>query len=417
MKYKYIYLCGPTVYDKVHIGNLRPIITFDTFIRARRFNNEKIHFIHNITDIDDKIIQKAKDEKVSEKEISEKYFNLYLKILDIYNINSIDEMPLVTDKINQITNFIDLLIDKNVTYKNKTGIYLQVDKDQKYGNISNNKLNDLLTQNKNQLNKENDYDFCLWKLKNNEIDKSFPSSFGTGRPGWHTECAAFVFNITNGESLDIHGGGIDLKFPHHENENSQFRLITKSEIANEWIHIGIVNLNSKKMSKSENNLLFAEDYLKYSENYEFNPDILRLIFLNSNYKSTINFDETLYEQNKKQLKLLLRIKKILILENKYKPEIKMNNDFKEIINLFSLIENSKALKLLNSFIKEFNKTKDKDLGNQILNIFNILGFKFPEYEIDKELIILYNNWNLALKKKNFEEADNLRNILLEKEII
>ncbi|MGL5357630.1 MAG: class I tRNA ligase family protein [Metamycoplasmataceae bacterium] len=417
MKYKYIYLCGPTVYDKVHIGNLRPIITFDIFIRARRFNNEKIHFIHNITDIDDKIIQKAKDEKVTEKEISEKYFNLYLKILDIYNINSIDEMPLVTDKINQITNFIDLLIDKNVTYKNKTGIYLQVDKDQKYGNISNNKLNDLLTQNKNQLNKENDYDFCLWKLKNNEIDKSFPSSFGKGRPGWHTECAAFVFNITNGESLDIHGGGIDLKFPHHENENSQFRLITKSEIANEWIHIGIVNLNSKKMSKSENNLLFAEDYLKYSEGYEFNPDILRLIFLNSNYKSTINFDESLYEQNKKQLKSLLRIKKILILEKKYKSEIKMNNDFKEIINLFSSIENAKALKLLNSFIKEFNKTKDQNLGNQILNIFNILGFKFPEYKIDEELIILYNNWNLALKKKNFEEADNLRNILLEKEII
>ncbi|MGL5521942.1 MAG: class I tRNA ligase family protein [Metamycoplasmataceae bacterium] len=417
MKYKYIYLCGPTVYDKVHIGNLRPIITFDTFIRARRFNNEKIHFIHNITDIDDKIIKKAKDEKVSEKEISEKYFNLYLKILDIYNINSINEMPLVTEKIDQITSFIGCLIDKKVTYKNETGIYLQVDKDIKYGNISNNKLDNLLTQNKKEHNKENDYDFCLWKLKNNEIDKSFSSSFGEGRPGWHTECAAFVFNITKGESLAIHGGGIDLKFPHHENENSQFRLITKSEIANEWIHIGIVNLNSKKMSKSENNLLFAEDYLKYSEGYEFNPDILRLIFLNSNYKSTINFDETLYEQNKKQLKQLLRIKKILILENKYNPEIKMNNNFKEIINLFSLIENAKALKLLNAFIKEFNKIKDQDLGNQILNIFNILGFKFPEYKIDEELIILYNNWNLALKKKNFKEADNLRNILLEKEII
>ncbi|MGL4183773.1 MAG: class I tRNA ligase family protein [Metamycoplasmataceae bacterium] len=417
MKYKYIYLCGPTVYDKVHIGNLRPIITFDTFIRAARFNNEKIYFIHNITDIDDKIIQKAKTEKVSEKEISEKYLNLYLNILDIYNINSIDEMPLVTNKMNEITNFINLLIEKNVTYKNETGIYLQVDKDKKYGNISNNKLNNLLTQNKNELNKENDYDFCLWKLKNNETDKSFSSSFGEGRPGWHTECAAFVFNTTKGKPLDIHGGGIDLKFPHHENENSQFRLITKSEIANEWIHIGIVNLNSKKMSKSENNLLFAEDYLKYNENYKFNPDILRLIFLNSNYKSTINFDETLYEQNKKQLKLLLRIKKILILENKYKSEIKMNNSFKEIIILFSLIENAKALKLLNNFVKEFNKTKDQDLGNQILNIFSILGFKFPDYKIDEELLILYNDWKLALKNKNFEKADNLRKILLEKEII
>ena len=248
---KYVYLCGPTVYNKVHIGNMRPIITFDLILRGLKYIDNNTIFIHNITDIDDKIINQDKLENVSENVISEKYYMFYLDMLKEFNIKTIDIMPKVTEHINDIDVFIKKIINLRFAYETNNSYYFDTSKLKNYGSVSNIKL-DSLKENK-ALEQINSFDFALWK---NKIDgQNWNISLGNGRPGWHTECAVFIDKYTNGNSLEIHGGGIDLKFPHHENENAQYEVVNNKSITKSWLHTGTINVNHQKMSKSIGNII------------------------------------------------------------------------------------------------------------------------------------------------------------------
>ncbi|MGL4343227.1 MAG: class I tRNA ligase family protein [Metamycoplasmataceae bacterium] len=413
MNSKYIYLCGPTVYDEVHIGNLRPIITFDFFIKAKRYiNNEKIFFIHNITDIDDKIIKKAIEENISELSVAKKYTDSYFNILDIFRITTVDAFPKVTENIPEIINFIDELQKKDIAYKTDS-VYFDTSKVSNYGFLSNLKKND--SWNYNDKNKKNEADFVLWKIKKDGL--IFDSKFGNGRPGWHTECVTFINSLTNSKPLFIHGGGIDLKFPHHENENAQFFALTGKNITEKWIHIGALNFHGSKMSKSTKNILSTSKYLKLDNSNLNNPDILKLMFLQSSYKSTLDFNNEIFETNKKKLNTFIKIKKYLELERKLNLDIELDDDFNNIIQSFSFLKNSDAFKVINSKIKHFNDTKDSFIGNQIIKIFHILTFNFTFTKIDDKYLHIYDEWKNELKCKNYHKADLLRNELIKKGLI
>ncbi len=412
MKRQYIYLCGPTVYNKVHIGNMRPIVTFDLILRGMKFLNNNIYFIHNITDIDDKIIAQAQKERIDEEEISSKYFEFYKQMLKEFNIETIDIMPKVSEKIKLIENFINSLKDKNYVYESNGSYYFKTSKLKEYGEVSKNDLDNLKSEDDNK-DKENAFDFALWKNKSE--GKTWNTSLGQGRPGWHTECAAFIYENTKEESLLIHGGGIDLKFPHHENENAQFRALTNNPITKEWLHVGIINYKNQKMSKSLGNILFTDEFLHKYNSSTNAADLFRLLILSSSIKSTIELSDELMES---LIKKNNQIKKIVnyVLLNKLtiKKTTKVDNS---IIEDLSKAKFSNIYKKLNELIKEFNSKKENDIAIKIFDLISFLGFTITNISIDTEYIEIYEEWKQEINNKNYKKADQLRQILMEKELI
>lgn len=399
---KFIYLCGPTVYDKVHIGNMRPIVTFDLFIRATKHLGENITLIHNITDIDDKIITKSQELNLSEEEVSEKYFLFYKKMLSEFNINTIIEMPKVVDNIDIIIKSIEKLIQKNKAYVS-CSVYFDTKSIDEYGSVSNRKTNDNNFSETHNPEKKNQEDFVLWKLKSDGV--VWDSPWGKGRPGWHTECFSFIDVFGQGK-ISIHGGGIDLKFPHHENENSQFIGLHDRSITESWIHIGIMNFNGQKMSKSEKNILYADDFLA-KDSFLNNSDVFRLILLNSNYKNVIEFTDDLYFKTKNKLKTIINIYNILCVEDNL--VFAKLEDIQDVLKLVSDLNFSAAMKEINQKIKAFNENKTLKIGNEIISIFRVLGFSFTNnviLEADKEIYWL---WKKESKNKNWKRSDELRN--------
>lgn len=399
---KFIYLCGPTVYDRVHIGNMRPITTFDLFIRATKHLGENITLIHNITDIDDKIIVKSQELNITEKEVSEKYFSFYKEMLSEFNINTIIDMPKVVDNIDIIITHIEKLIKKGKAYISGS-VYFDTKSIDSYGSISNRKTNNFNFEAKNNSEKRNPEDFVLWKVKSDGV--TWKSPWGNGRPGWHTECFAFIEEFGQSK-LSIHGGGIDLKFPHHENENAQFIGIHNRPITEAWIHIGIINFNGQKMSKSEKNILYADDFINKNDSPN-NSDIFRLMLLSSNYKNTIEFNDDLYAENLKKLTSIINIYNILAIEDNL--VFSKLIDIQETLEYVSDLNFSKAMKLINKNIKSFNETKNLKTGNEIVSIFKILGFKFTENTISEKDKNTYWLWKKELKLKNWEQSDKYRN--------
>ena len=402
---KFIYLCGPTVYDKVHIGNMRPIVTFDLFIRATKHLGENVTLIHNITDIDDKIIEKSKELGISEKKVSENYFNFYKEMLLKFNINTISKMPKVIDNMDLIINSIKRLIEKDKAYISGS-VYFDTKSIDSYGLLSNRKSDEFKISKKNNEQKRNPKDFVLWKIKSDGV--TWKSPWGQGRPGWHTECFAFIDEFGRGE-LAIHGGGIDLKFPHHENENAQFVGLHNSPICEQWIHLGIVNLNGQKMSKSEKNILYADDFLN-KNNCNNNADIFRLMLLTSNYKNTIEFSEELYLENSKKLNTIIKIYNVILAEDNYTFS-KLDN-IKDMLKSISELKFSSAMKEINKKIKIYNETKNLIIGNEIISIFKVLGFQFTDKVISEEDKNNYQLWKNETKLKNWERSDKLRNKIL-----
>ncbi|MCK5945919.1 MAG: class I tRNA ligase family protein, partial [Mycoplasmataceae bacterium] len=254
---KNIYVCGPTVYSKAHIGNLRPIITFDIFIRSLEALGNKVNLIHNITDIDDKIITAAAKEKTTEVEISSKYKKYYLDILERSNVNIPENMPGVVENMESIVEYIAKLVELGNAYEANGSVYFDITSVEGYGKLSNRDINKNID--KENKEKKHQADFAIWKATKEGV--KYDSPWGKGRPGWHTECAVFINEIVKGESLDIHGGGIDLLFPHHENENIQYEAVNKKEIAKEWRHIGKLNIDGEKMSKSIGNIMDASEFM------------------------------------------------------------------------------------------------------------------------------------------------------------
>ena len=411
---KYIYLCGPTVYDKVHIGNMRPIVTFDLILRGYKhlYPNQYV-FIHNITDIDDKIINQAQKLKMSESEISSQYFSFYKEMLKEYNIQTIDKMPKVTEHIGEIASFIQNILNNKNGYEINKSIYFDTSKFTQYGSVSNINLEKL--QNQKTHEQKNDFDFVLWKNKKEGM--TWETSIGNGRPGWHTECAVFVNHYTKGQSLEIHGGGIDLKFPHHENENIQYIAVNNKPITTQWLHTGTININNQKMSKSLGNIIKADQFLSL---YPHGADLFRLLIMTSNINAEIEINDTVLQPLIKKIHQLDKIMNYLKL-NESQLEISYDQNQSEIYNNIAqeIIKYSFAQisKNLNKLIKQFNESKNIIYAQEIYSYLKFLGFNLANKTIDKELIDLYHEYKTLLAKKEYDKSDEIRKKLLKHNLI
>ena len=395
---KYIYVCGPTVYSDVHIGNMRPIMTFDIYNRSLKETNQKFTFIHNITDIDDKIIQRAKQENVSEKQISLKYEKYYLQLLKDANINTPDLLPRVTDNIKGIISYIKKIIDNKHAYESEGNVYFDVKSINNYGSLSNNNINTMRFEELGD--KKHPGDFALWKKTSDGI--TFNSPWGKGRPGWHTECAFFISEFANGD-LDIHGGGIDLLFPHHENENAQNIAVYQKQIAKNWNHVGHINLENEKMSKSLGNVILAKDFFK-----KYSPDVLRYIFLTTSISAPINLNNTLINQSLEQIN---KLKKSFAQTQLFNIK---KYDASQEANLIIKWKFAAFNKELNKALKLFNAEGNLKNASKLFSLLKLVGFSFTKIRLSENDKQIYNQWIELRKNKHFDKADKLRDFLIRK---
>ena len=428
-----VYVCGPTVYDDAHLGHARSSIVFDLLHRVLRANDYDVTMAKNFTDVDDKIIKKIKESGKSLEEITTFYINSYKNDMAKLNILPNDLEPYATQNIKAMINMINKLLDTNKAYKLNDGIYLDTSKDTQYGAISH-RASDENSQARVEVNnnKKDQKDFAMWKF----FDKSevgFDSNFGYGRPGWHIECSAMIdTHLSNHDlpyAIDIHGGGADLLFPHHENEASQTRCCTSQELSKYWMHNGFVNINGEKMSKSLGNSFFLKDALK-----QYDGEVIRFYMMTAHYRADFSFSEDDLKSSKKRLDKLYRLKKRLYgVQSNNKSNKVLTNALFDALN--DDMNTSKALASIDEYISSSNDAFDKEPKNKNLKkeiiasiefIDSILGvgakdayayFQFGISESEKENIEkLIQNRNDAKKEKNFELSDKIRDELKEMNI-
>lgn len=407
-----IYVCGPTVYNSVHIGNIRPILTFDIIIRAGKKIGEQFYFVHNITDIDDKIIKRAIEEKVSETVISSKYASEYIELLKKFNIVSVDKFEYVTDNIDLINEYIEKLVDTKNAYLDKyNNVYFDVEKNKNhYGFISNQNIEKMQFEDENNINnKNNPADFALWKKT--DLGIKYCSKFGEGRPGWHTECCVLIYKHFGNEGVDIHGGGIELIFPHHENENIQHHALFKKDLSKKWIRTGMLKINGEKMSKSLNNFILASEFLD-----KYNSDIYRMMILNTQISGDLDFNEETIHNSKV---LLSKFRKILFNYHVNSNQTDVSVQKQIASEIFDDIYNNNfaiATRKINELIKNINKQNNTDDILTLIEIFNTLGFNTKIENLDFYKNI-YFSWKEKLAQKKYDEADKLREVLYTNELI
>lgn len=422
-----IYYCGPTVYNYVHIGNMRPVVTFDLLERVMTACGYEVHMISNYTDIDDKIINKALEENKLEKELSEFYISAYEDNLKGLNILPLEYHPRVSNYIPEIVDFISTIMDKGYAYKSDGDVYFSVPDDPQYGELSKMNVDDLISGSRIECNqaKKSPMDFALWKVTDDKGIK-FDTKLGAGRPGWHTECVVMINSYFKKPTIDIHGGGFDLKFPHHENENAQNWAYSGNKLANYWMHVGFINLNNTKMSKSLGNIVLAKDVIeKYSGN------VIRYLFLSTYYRSPINFSSEAIETAQVEVEKLRKFNEVFqvkfCLEN-LEPTVDFNQDyFDEFLGcLADDLNVSNAITVIDKVIKEGNKSlrnsrvKKEELFtcyNTFNKMLDILGIKFEKKvvcELDRQM---YEDYLTAKKNKDYENSDRLREMLIEKGIL
>lgn len=420
-----LYVCGPTVYDDSHLGHARSAIVFDLLRRVLRENGYKVYFAKNFTDIDDKIINKSLQTGLSITEITKTYIQKYLDEMEALGVERADIEPKATESLESICEMIQELLDKGFAYQTPNGdIYLSVAKDSKYGSLSG-RVAELELQSRihNSEQKKDSKDFALWKSYKGIGDIGYESPFGKGRPGWHIECSAMIkkhLAYSGQYAIDIHGGGADLLFPHHENEASQTRCAENQTIAKYWIHNGFVTINGEKMAKSLGNSFFIKDALK---NYD--GEILRFYLLGTHYRAGLNFAEEDLLSAKKRLDRIYRIKKrIYPIQEADESQC---NEFKEAIleALNDDLNISKALSAVDEFINKANEFLDKKQKDKISSIAGFLailerllgvGGKNPfEYfqlgvseEQKQEIENLIAQRTEAKKQKDFAKADEIR---------
>ena len=309
-----MYVCGPTVYNYIHLGNARPIIVFDTLARYFKYKGYDVTYIQNFTDVDDKIIKRANEEGISVKEVTEKYIKGFFEDIESLNISDDIVRPKVTENMPEIIEIIKKLINEGFAYEKDGNVFFEVKKFEEYGNLSNQKIDELEIGARVDImeEKNNPLDFALWKRKK-EGEPYWDSPWGQGRPGWHIECSAMAKKYL-GDTFDIHGGGQDLVFPHHENEIAQSRCAYHGNFANYWLHNGFIQVNGDKMSKSLGNFFLLREILG-----KFPGNVVRLFILGTHYRKPINFSMDNMEDSRKTLKNIVT---------------SMNN-FSEIIEKFS----------------------------------------------------------------------------------
>ena len=414
-----MYVCGPTVYNYVHIGNMRPVVTFDMVYNYFKYLGYDVCYASNFTDINEKISIAANELSLTEREVADKFIKAYMEDVHNYGCGDIDYRPRVTEHLTDIFNFINKLIEKGYAYEVDGDVYFRVEKVKDYGILSGQDINELRNGVRKEIDskKESPLDFALWR-KTTDIEQ-FDSPWGKGIPGWHTECVVMIDSIFN-DKIDIHGGGIDLKFPHHENEVAQSLACNNHTIANYWMHNGHINLNGEKMSKSLGNFILAKDFIK-----KYESNVIRIAMFKTHYRLPINFNDELFEESKninekiknvlKQANLVINTNELVIDKDIRDNEFEniMNDDFNTPNTITYLLE---LVKNLNSEIR--NKGNNIDvITSKILVICNVLGLKYDMYKFSDEDIELYNNWMNARNEKDFDKADMYRNKLIEKNIL
>lgn len=428
-----MYACGPTVYNYFHIGNARTFMVFDAMRRYFEYRGYKVTFVQNFTDIDDKIINRAKEEHVSSLEISEKYIEEYFKDAESLGIKRADIHPKVTDNVKEIIAFIEALIEKGFAYEVVGDVYFDVSKFQDYGKLKKQSLEELQAGARVEVNehKRNPLDFALWKAAKPD-EPSWESPWGLGRPGWHIECSAMAQKYL-GETIDIHGGGGDLVFPHHENEIAQSEACTGKPFANYWLHVGYLNIDNKKMSKSLNNFFTPREIAE-----EFNLESLRFFMLSAHYRNPLNFSrevltaaanalERLYNA-KNNLEYLLENAEEKALsedENKLQQQVLSYRD-KFVVAMDDDFNTADGIAIIFDFIRDVNtyvsadasKSLVKSALDLLLELTGVLGLLAKEDEaLNQEIEDLIEKRQQARKDKNYQLADEIRDQLKEMGII
>ena len=419
-----MYVCGPTVYDNVHIGNVRPVVVFDTLRRTFEELGYKVKYVSNYTDVDDKIIRRSKELGISEKELTDKMIAAYNDIRHKLNAADLYKTPRVTETMDEIISFIDGLVDKGAAYEKDGDVYFRTSSVADYGSLSNQNLDDLQVGARIEENdlKESPLDFALWKKTEDGI--KWPTRYSIGRPGWHTECVVMI-NKELGSLIDIHGGGKDLKFPHHENERAQSMAINESELANYWVHSGMIDINGVNMSKSLGNFITAKDILS-----KVDPMVLRWFLLATQYRDDVNVSDEIIESSKAELtKIITAYKQACVKlevndikvdgvdEDAYKRFMDAMADDLNTPNAYAVI--FEIVKNINQLVrvKEINFEALGKEVNTLVRCMNVLGIVLPDMTMSDDDKKMYQEWMDAKSVKDFKKADELRAQLSQKGIL
>lgn len=424
-----IYICGPTVYNHAHLGNTRPMIVFDVLRRTFEYLGNDVTFVSNYTDVDDKIIKAAKAEGITEKELTDKYIKAYEDVRAGLNIEDPTYKPRVTETMPEIINFIQALIDKGYAYEVDGDVYFRVTKVKEYGMLSGIKVEDLIagasdrTLSVDDKKKESTTDFALWKKTNEGIQ--FDTPWSKGRPGWHTECVVMINKLFKDGKIDIHGGGQDLKFPHHENEIAQSMAYNGHPIANYWMHNQMINIDGEKMSKSLGNVLWAKDLI-----VEFGCNVFKWLMLSTHYRNPLNMTDDVIagvrkevskaENATKSASLYLQVNHVPAHDYKKETVDAMVNALEDDLNTsLALTQILDQVKVLNQVMRVREKDNDVIATEYatLVKMGDVLGFLFEGIKLSEEDIALYEEWNAYKKEKNFDEADRVRKELTERGIL
>lgn len=423
-----MYVCGPTVYNFFHIGNARTFIVFDTVRRYLEYKGYKVKFVQNFTDIDDKMIKKANEENTTVKELGDRYITEYYKDADALNIERATVNPRATEFIDRIIDFVKVLVDKGYAYEIDGDVYFSTKKFQGYGKLSGQNLEDLQAGARISVDerKKDPMDFAVWKSQK-PGEPAWDSPWGPGRPGWHIECSSMAYNLL-GETIDIHAGGTDLIFPHHENEIAQSESRTGKPFAKYWMHAAFINVDNKKMSKSLNNFFTAREILE-----EYDPDVIRLFMLSGHYRTQINFSKELLDSSKSAMERLYNsignLENLLdevktdelkeeekafaekLQEYKAKYIEKMDDDFNTADALAVIFDMVKDINI------NVNINSSKDLIKMSLDAVRELGKPLgmlqqsTKESLESEIESLIEQRQKARKERNWAMADKIRDDL------
>lgn len=423
-----MYVCGPTVYDYFHVGNARTFIIFDTVRRYLEYRGYKVRFVQNFTDIDDKMINRANKENITVKELGDRFIEEYYKDADALNLKRATVNPRATEFINQIIDFVKALIEKGYAYEVDGDVYFSTKKFSGYGKLSGQNLEDLQAGARISVDerKKDPMDFAVWKSQK-PGEPAWESPWGMGRPGWHIECSCMAHDLL-GETIDIHAGGSDLMFPHHENEIAQSEARSGKAFANYWLHAAFLNINNQKMSKSLNNFFTAREILK-----EYDPDVIRLFMLSGHYRTQLNFSrelldsaksaaERLYNSinNLENLLVEVKVNEITAEEKEY---LKVLDGYKQkyIEKMDDDFNTADGISVIFDLIKDINinitVNSSKELVQKSLEIIRELGMplgilqKSTKGQLEEEIEKLIEERQQARKNKDWALADKIRDDL------
>ncbi len=420
-----MYVCGPTVYNYVHIGNMRPVVVFDVLRRFFERVGYTVTFVSNYTDVDDKIINKALEEGKDEKEIADFFIKAYADSVSQIHSRLPDVTPRVTEYMPKIIDFIGQLVQVGAAYVVDGDVYFRVSSVKDYGHLSNMKIDDLLVGARIEENskKESPLDFTLWK--STDVGIAWESPWSRGRPGWHTECVVMVNSIFPSKLIDIHGGGFDLKFPHHDNEIAQSQALNHNSLAHYWMHNGFINLNNEKMSKSLGNVVLAKDAIA-----QYGGNTIRLLLLSTHYRAPVNVTPEIIASNEAELTKMENAYRQLVVAIQMAGETLPSGPSANIDPFLEALADdlntSNALMVLFAAIKETNQVlrtrplnleKAKTLYQSLRDMFSILGLHIDSPFLTEEDKRLYESYVAAKNAKDFAKSDEIRQMLMARKIL